>query len=270
MELEVLVATMGQENCSLVEKMNITTAAVLANQCDRWNYEEQKGVRMISTATRGVGINRNLALQLSKADILLFADDDVCYYDGALEGVLKAFAQLPDADVIFFGLDMTKDGKIFDKRRNKVRRVHIWNALRYGTARMAVRRSAVMEKRLSFSTLFGGGCIYGSGEDSLFIADCLRAGLKAYSHDLVLGTCAKDASSWFTGYNEKYFYDRGAMVACLFPNLKHLMKYYFARKAAKKQGISMKKALKYMNQGIKGFKTLTPYRTEREESNESS
>jgi len=258
MKLEVLVATMGQEHCLLAEKMNITASAVLANQCDRWGYEEQKDVRMLSTATRGVGINRNLALQLSKADILLFADDDVCYYDGALDGVIKAFEQLPRADVIFFGLDMTRDGKVFEKRRNKVRRVHIWNALRYGTARMAVRRSAVMEKRLSFTTLFGGGCIYGSGEDTVFIADCLRKGLKAYSHDLVLGTCAKDSSSWFSGCNEKYLYDRGAMVACVFPRLKHLMKYHFARKAAKRHGVSMKKALKYMNMGIKGYKTHTP------------
>ena len=262
MELEVLVATMGQEDCALAEKMNISTCAVIANQCDRWDYARQKDVHMISTATKGVGINRNLALQFSKADILLFADDDVSYYDGALEGVVEAFRQLPDADVIFFGLDMTKDGKVFDKRRNKVRRVHIWNAMRYGTARMAVRRSAVMEKRLCFTTLFGGGCMYGSGEDSIFIADCLRAGLKAYSHDLVLGTCAKDASSWFSGYNEKYFYDRGAMVACVFPRLKHLMKYYFAHKLSKKQRISIKKVLKYMNRGIKGFQTLTPYKQE--------
>lgn len=266
MKLEVLVATMGQESCLLAEQMNIKGAAVLANQCDRWDYEEQKDVRMLSTATRGVGINRNFALQLSKADILLFADDDVRYYDGALDGVVKAFEQFPQADVIFFGLDMTKDGKVFEKRRNKVRRVHIWNALRYGTARMAVRRSAVMEKRLSFSTLFGGGCIYGSGEDTVFIADCLRAGLKARSHDLVLGTCAKDSSSWFSGCNEKYLYDRGAMVACVFPRLKHLMKYHFARKTAQKYGVPMKKVLRHMNRGIRGFKTHTPWQEERYEA----
>lgn len=259
MKLEVLVATMDQRDSSLAEKMNLKAHGVLANQCDRWGYEEQNGIRMLSTVTRGVGVNRNLALQLSKADILLFADDDVCYYDGALEGVIKAFEQLPQADVIFFGLDMTKNGEIFEKRRNKVRQVHIWNALRYGTARMAVRRSAIMEKRISFTTLFGGGCIYGSGEDSVFITDCLRAGLKAWSHDLVLGTCAKDSSSWFSGCNDKYLYDRGALVACMFPRLKHLMKFYFARKVAKKYGVPMKKVLRYMNMGIKGFKAQSPY-----------
>ena len=79
MDIEVLVATMGQTDCSLAEKMNIKTSAVIANQSQRWDYEEaDRGrVRMLSTDTKGVGINRNFALELSKGDILLLADDDM-------------------------------------------------------------------------------------------------------------------------------------------------------------------------------------------------
>lgn len=261
MELEVLVATMGQEDCSLAEKMNIQTAAVIANQCGCWGYGENDdgSVRMISTETRGVGINRNLALQLAKADILLFADDDITYYDGMPEGVLDAFRQFPDADVIFFGIDMTRNGEIFDKRRNKTRRVHLWNSLRYGAARMAIRRSAILKHHLAFSTLFGGGCIYGSGEDTILIRDCFRKGLRVYSHDFVIGKCAKDTSTWFSGYNDKYFYDWGAMVACAFPKAKHLMKWYFAWKLKKKSGASLKRIMHQMNLGIRGFGSLDPY-----------
>lgn len=261
MNLEVLVATMGQEDCSLAEKMNIQTAAVIANQCGRWDYQESADgkVRMISTGTRGVGINRNLALQLAKADILLFADDDLVYYDGALNGVVEAFQEFPDADVIFFGLDMTKNGEIYERRRHPKKRVHIWNSLKFGAARMAIRRSALEKARLSFSTLFGGGCMYSSGEDSILIRDCFRAGLRVYSHAHVLGTCAKDNSSWFSGFHEKYFYDRGAMVACAFPVVKHLIKWYFAIKSSRKTGVPLKKILRQMNRGIRGFQTLRPY-----------
>ena len=266
MELEVLVATMEQEDCSLAEKMNIQTPAIIANQCGRWGYEESSdgSVRMISTGTRGVGINRNLALQLAKADILLFADDDIIYYDGAMEGVLDAFRRLPDADVIFFGIDMTRDGEIFDKRRNKTRRVYLWNSLRYGAARMAVRRDAVVRNRLAFSTLFGGGCPYGSGEDTILIRDCFRAGLRVYSHEHVLGKCAKDTSSWFTGFNEKYFYDRGAMVACAFPMAKHLVKWHFVLKAHRKTGQPLKMILRQMNNGIRGFSKMETYEANKE------
>ena len=263
MELEVLVATMGQTDTSLVEKMNLRQNAVIANQCGSWEYtsEERDGkkIRMLSTDTKGVGINRNLALQLAQADILLFADDDMTYYDGALEGVLDAFKQNPGADVIFFCMDYTRNGEIFEQRRHKTKRLHSWNCLRYGAARMAIRRDAVLRHRLTFSTLFGGGCPYGSGEDTLFILDAVRSGLKLYASDYVLGQCAKDSSSWFAGYNEKYFYDRGALVACAFPKSKGLMKWYFGWKASKKAKMPLKKALKLMKQGIRGFQTLTPW-----------
>jgi len=265
-DMEVLVATMRQEDLSIVERMRLTKSAVIANQCDHWMYEEEQTehgqIAMISTKTKGVGINRNLALQLSSADILLFADDDITYYDGALQGVEDAFRELPDADVIFFGLDMTRQGVVFDARRNPIKRIHWWRSLRYGAARMAVRREAIVKNRISFSTLFGGGGMYGSGEDTVFICDCLRAGLKLYSHSCVLGACAKDTSTWFSGFNDKYFYDRGAMLACALPHFKHLIKWYYVFKLTRKTGVSMAKIVKEMNAGIRGFKTLTPYQAE--------
>ena len=261
MDLEVLVAAVGQADRSLAEKMNIQAHMVIANQCGHWGYEESPdgAVRMLSTDTKGVGVNRNLAMQLSKADILLFADDDVTYYDGTLQGVIDAFRELPDADVIFFGMDMTRKDKIFERRRNRVKRLHIWNSLRYGAARMAIRREAIVKHRLAFSPLFGGGSCYGNGEDTLLIRDCFRAGLKVYAHSYVLGKCAKDSSSWFSGYNEKYFYDWGALIACAFPKVKRLIKWYFALKLSKKSKVPLKSVLAQMNMGIKGFRHLRPY-----------
>lgn len=261
-----MVATMGQTDFSLREKMNLRQNAIIANQCGRWGFETREEdfgtIQMLSSDTKGVGINRNLALQLGAADILLFADDDIRYYDSDLQGVIDAFRQLPDADVIFFGIDMTRDGEVFDKRRNRVKRLHLHNAMKFGACRMAVRREVIEKKRISFSTLFGGGCIYGSGEDSVFIRDCLRTGLKLYSHDYVLGACAKDSSSWFTGYNEKYFYDRGALLACAYPRLKHLMKWRVVFKMRKKTKCPSKDVIRQLNAGIRAFKTLTPYGNE--------
>ena len=55
--------------------------------------------------------------------------------------------------------------------------------------------------------------IYSSGEDTLFLKDCICNGLKVYSTNTVLGRCSKrDTSTWFTGCNEKYFYDSGALM----------------------------------------------------------
>lgn len=263
MKLQVLVATMRQTDFSLVEKMNIQCDAIIANQCDRYSVDElitsHGKIKMISTPTRGVGLNRNIALMAADADILLFADDDLTYYDGALDAVEQAFNDLPDADVVIFSIDLTKKGEIFNKRYFPIKKRKLYNSLKYGTYVLAIRRYALLMNNMKFSHLFGGGCIYGSGEDSLFIRDCFKTGLNVYSHSCVLGKCAKDSSSWFTGYNKKYLYDKGAWLACAFPKMKHLIKWYFIWKFSKKAGISLNETRKIMNKGIAGFKTLTTY-----------
>lgn len=260
MTFEVLVTAMGQTDLSLHRRMNLRCDTLIANQCGRWQMEEEfhdfGRVRMISSDTRGVGTNRNLGLAASDAEVVLFADDDIVYYDSDLQGVKDAFQELPDADVILFGIDMTRNGEVFDRRRSPVRRLHLWNALKYGACRMAVRRAALEKHNIRFSTLFGGGCIYGSGEDSLLLRDCFRAGLRVYSHSYVLGACAKDSSSWFTGFHEKFMFDKGAWIACAFPKSKHLIKWYFIWKFARKSDLSFGGVVHHMNAGMKAYESI--------------
>lgn len=263
MTLEVLVVSMMQSDMSLYKQMNLQCSTVIANQCDEWEYCEKQHdfgkVRMISSATRGVGINRNMAITLSDADILLFADDDIVYYDGTLAEVKAAFEKLPQADIIIFGMDMTKGGEIYERRLEPIRRCRVWNSMRYGTYRIAIRRSVLKKQNLWFSTLFGGGCIYGSGEDALFLRECFRTGLKVYSYPYTLGRCAKDRSSWFSGYNEKYMFDKGAWMACAFPKAKHVIKWYFIRKYAKRTEMSFREVIRYVNEGIRAFPALKTF-----------
>ena len=105
-KLQVLVATMHQRDYSLAEKMNIHCSAVFANQADRSDISvEEKTfgtLKMITTPTRGVGLNRNIALLAADGDYLLFADDDMVYYDGMAEAVTDAFQENPEADVLVY------------------------------------------------------------------------------------------------------------------------------------------------------------------------
>ncbi len=261
--VEVLVATMKQTDMSLRDRMNIRCDCLIANQNGTWGYQEEQtptGItRMISTGTKGVGINRNLALSNARGDILLLADDDVCYYDGSLQAVEEAFKQFPDADVIAFGMDMVRNGQISAHRHEVCKRRRLWNSMRYGACRIAVRRSAVLRHALSFSELFGGGCPYGNGEDTIFLRECFRKKLKVYSHSYVLGTCIRDVSSWFTGYQDRYFFDYGALLMCAFPKAKHIVKWHFARKFKNKSSYPIMRIIKLMNAGIKGFPLLTVY-----------
>jgi glycosyltransferase involved in cell wall biosynthesis len=258
-QLQVLVATMHQADCSLVEKMNIACDAVIANQADRNEILVTEKVKMITTTTRGVGLNRNIALLASDAELLLFADDDMVYYDGMAESVTQAFRDNPQADVLVFGIDITRNGEITERRHLKSRRLHVWNSMKFGAVRIAIRRSALLRENLTFNQNFGGGCAFSSGEDSLFLKACFDAGLSVYAHPCVLGTCAKDTSSWFVGYNEKYFYDRGVLMRYLFPRYPRLMSLYFGVRFKRETTVGALQRVKLMLSGVRGGKNLTPY-----------
>ncbi len=269
-QLQILVATMGRRDLSLVEQMNIQCDAILANQTDCCCFtEEEKSfgrMRMISTTTRGVGLNRNIALLAASADIVLFADDDVIYCDGAPELVKAAFRENPKADVIVFSMDYTRGGQVIERRHLQTKRRHLWNAMRFGACAMAVRREAVLQHHLSFSQLFGGGCRFSAGEDSLFLRDCLRAGLRIYTHSNVLGQCSRDSSSWFAGYHEKYFYDKGALLQKLYPVMGRLLAFRYAYVYRKKSELSYWQRLKWIFRGLRGGKYGRAYEARKEEA----
>jgi glycosyltransferase involved in cell wall biosynthesis len=258
--LQVLVATMHQKDLSLVEKMNIRCDAVLANQADRNEILVTERVKMITTDTRGVGLNRNIALLVSDAEFLLFADDDVIYNDDMPQAVVAAFRENPKADVLIFGMDITRNGQVTERRHLKRKKLHVWNAMRFGTVRIAVKREAVLRENITFNQNFGGGCPFSAGEDSLFLKACFDGGLQVYAHEYVLGTCAKDVSSWCVGYNEKYFYDKGVLMYCLFPYCAGLMSMYFGIRFKRETKLSASQRVRLMLQGVRGGKNMIPYK----------
>ena len=262
-KLQVLVATMHRQDFSVGETMNIRCDAVFANQADR---EETVNCRnrwgdwkMVTTSTRGVGLNRNLALLAADGDILLLADDDVVYNDDMPQQVTKAFQENPQADVLIFSMDILKNGKVTEKRHLQHKRRRVWDSMRFGTYTMAIRRKALLRGNIAFHQCFGGGCMYSAGEDSVFLKNCFDRGLKVYSHPYVLGTCCKDTSSWFVGYNEKYFYDKGALMAHLFPRIPHLMGIYFGVRFKRETDVPAWKRVRLIFRGIQGGKNLKPY-----------
>jgi hypothetical protein len=106
MRLQVLVVTRGQNDHRLVSQMNLQCDAIFGNQCDRHTSEifcyNGYTIRYESRAECGVGFNRNTVWMYADADICLFADDDVRYWNGYTERVLAEFVRHPEADVILF------------------------------------------------------------------------------------------------------------------------------------------------------------------------
>lgn len=261
--LEILCATMGQTDFSKLQEMKIQCDVLFANQADRFSYEELTWdghtAKLLTTPTRGVGKNRNLALTLATGELLLFADDDMEYAEGAAAGIIAAFDRLPAADVILFGTHYSRCGEIYKTRQPKIGRLPFYRSLRYGTYAIAIRRAALLRHNLRFSELFGGGCLYAHGEDSDFILQCYRKGLAVYSCAFIIGTTKKDVSTCFHGYTPRFFYDKGALARHSFGLLAIPYMVHLAGKADYPSELSWFDRWRCLWNGYRRFPALQSY-----------
>lgn len=254
---QILCVTMNQCDFSKIEEMNIHSNVVFANQCNKTSYEEinfdGNTAKMISTMTRGVGINRNLGLCYADADICLLADDDVRYYDDVETIVLKEFEDNPQADVFIFHLDTDSKERNLEKY-SVTRKIHIWDRHPWGAVRIAFRLDRIREKNIWFSTLFGGGATFPCGEDSIWIEQAIKSGLRFYVSSKTIGLVSCKESTWFTGFDEKRFFAAGALYAALYPNTTWLWKVYFALRTYGKGQLTFIQKIRWIQNGIYGYK----------------
>lgn len=251
MNVEVLIATMNQNDCSLIEKMNIETDAIVGNQCDRNEISEflfnGRKIRWLSFDEKGVGLNRNNTLMRARGDIILFADDDVVYCNGYEKKIIEYYETHPKADVVVFNFKMRRGDSGFYERVTKEGRVTRRSATKYGTYCITAKREKLRMANIYFHLDFGGGAKYSSGEDSLFLSECIKKKLKVYSTGTMIGAVDHKNSTWFKGYNDKFFFDKGILFSLLFPKM--CIPYSFAH--------CLKQHKRYSNYGwLKAFRQM--------------
>lgn len=257
MTVQTLIPTMNQTDFSVLDRMNIRTDAIVVNQCEDFSKtvfdRNGKKVEFYSLSERGIGQSRNFSLMRASGDIVLFSDDDIKYYDDYEEQIIYAFKEHPDADMIAFNLDF-KGGTRKRKKIESVKKVKPYKTGSFGAARIAVRLEAVRKNNICFSLLFGGGARYSAGEDVLFITDAIRSGMRMYEIPITVGEIEDSESTWFKGYNEKFFYDKGVLFAAMGKKTAFLRCVRYAvvySGECKKLGI--KKAFGLMVKGCKDF-----------------
>ncbi len=258
MRTEILLSVMHQSNHSFLNKVNLKTDAVVVNQANS-NLTESfthlgHQVLMISMKKRGVGLSRNTALENSSAEIVVFADQDVEYANNYHDIIANEFKNNPKADIIIFNLE-SKNPDSPTYMITKDKRVRRFNSLRYGATKIAARRESLILSGAKFSLLFGGGAKYSAGEDSLFLYNCIKQGLKVYATTKQIGTVDQLESTWFRGYNDKFFRDKGAFFYYLSPKLAYTYGLQFViRKRGYKSNMSNLEVYMKLVSGIRAAK----------------
>lgn len=257
MRLQMLISGMNLDTTHVAENMKLEADAIVINQTDSFGFEEyqynNRNIRVYSFIEKGVGLSRNNALLRADGDIVLFSDEDIVYNEGYAKAVLDAFEANPDIDMIFFNFDVAEDRQTY--HIEKKGRIRSYNCGRYPTYSLAVRREVLHKKGITFSLLFGGGAKYSNGEDSLFIKQCIKSGMKALALPITLGCEVPRPSTWFNGYTDKFFYDRGVLYKALYKGLAKplALRFLIAHRDIMLTNRKLMDAYKLMTQGMKEF-----------------
>jgi len=255
MNVQVLVAALNQNPRQLADEMKLNSDAIIINQCDHYEVEQwEKNGRTIKAfymAERGVGLSRNTAMMRAEGDICLFSDQDIIYGEDYEAKIVREFEQNPDADMLVFNIEIEEARRTYFNTERK--RVRFYNCGRYGAVSFAIRRDALLASGVTFSLLFGGGAKYSNGEDSLFIKEFMQKGYKVYTAPVTIGREKPSDSTWFSGYHEKFFFDRGVLYHYLYGKLAVAMalRFLYAHKEKMCVNLRFKEALAQMKAGIK-------------------
>lgn len=217
---------MNDDEFSVLSKSRINGEAIIINQSQlhdhrrlEWNGNH---IHCYSFNERGVGLSRNNALIRASAEIVLFGDNDIILNDDYVNCIIEEFKNNPLADIIIFNYGcISHNNHTMSQCRHK--KIGIHNCLKYGAIRIAAKLISLRKANVQFSLLFGGGAKYSAGEDSLFLVDCLRKKLKIFESSKVIGTINPAESTWFKGYTEKYFNDKGAFYSAAFGRLSYII-----------------------------------------------
>ena len=260
MKVEVLVSAVNGNVKDLAEQINLETEAIIVNQCDEYSASEfihnGRRIKCFAMKNRGVGLSRNTALMNASEEICLFCDEDITLYHGYEQMILDGFCENPSADLLLFNVKVDERRKTY--YNNRKHRVRWYNYGRYPAYAVAVKRTSLLSNRITFSLLFGGGAKYSNGEDSLFLHDCLKSGLRIYTETREIGQEKYRESTWFHGYTEKFFHDRGVLYHFLYNKLAILwsLQFLFRKRKIMCKDIPFRKAFALMLAGIKEAKTL--------------
>ncbi len=261
LDYELLMSVMHQKDFFLAEQSQTDSSVLIINQCEvDGAAQEQHGKhlwKMLSTKERGLSKSRNMALQNATGDICQLCDDDEILAPGHMDIVLKAYEELPDADVIVFNLNRINYGM----KKSYYRITEVREAPKkrsYGSPMITFRLQSIRKHNISFCEEFGSGSKFGGGEDGLFLADIRKAGLKVYEYPAIIATVdySRFTSKWFHGYTDKYFYNQGVFHQYTKPNhwLYNVAWGCYLAYKLRRERINVFSILRWQLAGARGYK----------------
>jgi len=253
---QVLLSVMDKDDeLHYVDMLNIKSDVLIINQCGCRNNFQTSGrygkIYVRESDERGLSKSRNEALMYARSDTVIFCDNDVRYEDDAFKRIDAAFERNPKAAVLVFFIERPERKKPVYSSETVMDKVHM---MKIFSPEIAVRKSLLGDLRLNEE--FGAGAKYSMGEENIFLFEAKRRGLEIKYIPEKIATLLPVESSWFKGYDEEFFFNRGAGYYAMDPKYWYPLAWQFLirKRRLYSKDISMGAAYKSMLDGMREYK----------------
>lgn len=194
--LTVGYSTLGKRMAAIKYLDSVSNLVVVQNPNSDSLPATDAKIKRIELQGRGVAKSRNAAIENTTTEYLLFGDDDIEFKEESIDAALEYLQSNPDISILLLqAVDET--GKLRKPYPKQAHPLKLRNSAKAATYEMIIRVPDVKKASVRFDENFGAGAENYLGDEYIFIADALRAGLKGYFLPIVIATHPTDSSGSF-------------------------------------------------------------------------
>lgn len=182
MNLDMLYSTYKERIYQLwdnIPSYQVNVTIVIVHQVskgDVYNIDmilERKDIIYIPSYTTGVARSRNLAIENSKSDIVLFCDDDVQYKENIASEIIDVYKNNPRVKAITFAYEKEVT-RGFHNFSTASFTHNLFSILSIGTIEISCLRSAIIQSKASFPDNLGAGEKYYLCDEPVFMSKLVK------------------------------------------------------------------------------------------------
>jgi len=177
--VKYLISTVNNKVFQNTALTTLLSNAIVINQ-----ITEEKNAAVCSSNTKyydfpneiGISKSRNRALEKVDDCIAYLCDDDISFIESFEEKIVACHNKYQNTDIIIFEFDAASN-------KPSLFRYSFFMPLKFkllgvSSVQISFKTKEVIRNKIKFDEEFGVGSTYPIGEESIFLRDCLKGGMK--------------------------------------------------------------------------------------------
>ena len=153
-------------------------------------------IKRVELHSKGVAKSRNAVIDNTATEYLLFGDDDIEFKEESINSAITFLESNKGISILLLqAVDET--GALRKRYPGQAHPLKLTNSAKAATYEMIIRTPDIKKASIRFDENFGAGAQNYLGDEYIFIADALRAGLKGLFLPIVIATHPTDSSGSF-------------------------------------------------------------------------